>query len=44
MKIKIHKGTDEIGGSCVELKTENTTILIDYGTPPDLGQKHYTNN
>lgn len=33
MKLKVYKGTDEIGGSCVELKTENTTILIDYGTP-----------
>lgn len=33
MKLKVHKGTDEIGGSCIELKTENTTILLDYGTP-----------
>jgi len=33
MKIKILKGTDEIGGSCVEISTANTTILLDYGTP-----------
>ncbi len=33
MKIKIKKGTDEIGGSCVELSTKNKTILLDYGTP-----------
>jgi ribonuclease J len=33
MKITIHKGTNEIGGSCVELSTLNTTILLDYGTP-----------
>ena len=33
MQIKINKGTDEIGGSCIELKTKNTTILLDYGTP-----------
>lgn len=33
MTITIHKGTDEIGGSCVELSTANTTILLDYGTP-----------
>jgi len=33
MTIKIYKGTDEIGGSCIELKTKNTTILLDYGTP-----------
>ena len=31
--LKIHKGTDEIGGSCIELSTNNTTILLDYGTP-----------
>lgn len=33
MKILIHKGTNEIGGSCIELSTDNTTILLDYGTP-----------
>jgi len=33
MKITVHKGTNEIGGSCIELKTNNTTILLDYGTP-----------
>ncbi len=33
MKVKIKKGTDEIGGSCVELSTKNNTILLDYGTP-----------
>lgn len=33
MKIKIYKGTNEIGGSCIKLSTENTTILLDYGTP-----------
>lgn len=33
MTITIHKGTDEIGGSCVEISTRNTTILLDYGTP-----------
>jgi len=34
-KLVIHKGTHEIGGSCVELSTENTTILIDYGSVLD---------
>lgn len=33
MTITIHKGTDEIGGNCIEISTENTTILLDYGTP-----------
>ena len=33
MKFKIHRGTKEIGGSCVEIWTENTRILIDFGMP-----------
>ena len=33
MKIRVLKGTDEIGGSCVEISTATTTILLDYGTP-----------
>lgn len=33
MKIIVLKGTDEIGGSCIEIATTNTTILLDYGTP-----------
>jgi len=33
MKLIIHRGTKEIGGSCVELKTEKARILIDFGMP-----------
>lgn len=33
MKIRVLKGTDEIGGNCIEISTPNTTILLDYGTP-----------
>jgi ribonuclease J len=33
MKFKIHRGTKEIGGSCVEVWTNNTRILIDIGMP-----------
>ena len=33
MKFKIHRGTKEIGGSCVEICTENTRILLDFGMP-----------
>lgn len=40
MKINIRKGTDEIGGSCIELSTDNTTILLDYGTPLKKGSVH----
>ncbi len=33
MKFKIHRGTKEIGGTCVEVWTENTRILLDFGMP-----------
>jgi len=33
MKFKIHRGTREIGGSCVEIWTESTRIVLDLGMP-----------
>ena len=33
MQIIIHRGTKEIGGSCVEVKTNKTRVLIDFGIP-----------
>ncbi len=33
MYLIIHRGTQEIGGSCVELITANSRILIDFGMP-----------
>ncbi len=33
MKLIIHKGTKEIGGSCVEVRSDNSKILIDFGMP-----------
>jgi len=33
MHFKIHRGTKEIGGSCVEIWTDNTRILVDFGMP-----------
>ena len=33
MNICIYRGTNEIGGNCVELSTPNTRILMDVGTP-----------
>ena len=33
MKFKIHRGTKEIGGSCIEVWTDNTRILLDFGMP-----------
>lgn len=33
MKIIIHRGTKEIGGTCVELATKNSRIILDFGMP-----------
>lgn len=33
MKLIIHRGTKEIGGSCVELTTQDSRLLIDFGIP-----------
>ena len=33
MKICIYRGTNEIGGNCIELATDTTRILLDVGTP-----------
>ena len=33
MNITIHRGTQEIGGSCVELSSGKTRILLDFGIP-----------
>jgi ribonuclease J len=33
MLCRIHRGTKEIGGSCIEIWTETTRIIIDFGMP-----------
>lgn len=33
MKILIHRGSKEIGGTCIQLSSEKTTILLDLGMP-----------
>lgn len=33
MQLIIHRGTQEIGGSCVELRIDKTRVLIDFGIP-----------
>ncbi len=35
MTLTIHRGTHEIGGSCVELRTAEKKMLIDFGLPLD---------
>ena len=41
MALTIHRGTHEIGGSCVEICTDKAKILIDLGMPLDY-DKHTT--
>ena len=39
MTLTIHRGSHEIGGSCVEIRTDKAKILIDLGMPLDY-DKH----
>ena len=33
INLKIHRGTQEIGGSCIEVWTDTTQIVLDFGMP-----------
>jgi predicted metal-dependent RNase len=33
MKVKIHRGSKEIGGSCIEVEAAGSRILLDLGLP-----------
>lgn len=33
MKIIVHRGAEEIGGNCIELRSGESRILLDYGAP-----------
>lgn len=39
MTLTIHRGTHEIGGSCVEIRTAEAKILIDFGMPLDYDKR-----
>ena len=39
MTLTIHRGTHEIGGSCVELRTAEAKMLIDFGLPLDYEKR-----
>jgi ribonuclease J len=36
MKARIHRGTKEIGGTCVELESQGKRIVLDVGLPLDV--------
>ena len=35
MKIRIHRGTQQIGGTCIELVAGGDRIALDFGLPLD---------
>ena len=39
MKILIHRGSNEIGGTCIRLSTEQSSILLDLGLPISKNSK-----
>ena len=39
MKILIHRGSNEIGGTCIRLSTEQSSILLDLGLPLSKNSK-----
>ena len=40
--IKIHRGTDQIGGTITEIFTENTHIFIDFGAELSVSEEEST--
>lgn len=35
MNVRIHRGTQQIGGTCIEIENDGERIAIDYGLPLD---------
>lgn len=40
MNITVHRGTHQIGGSAIELSTESTRIILDFGNELSLDEKY----
>ena len=40
MKITIHRGTHQIGGSAIEISTKSTRIILDFGNELSLDEKY----
>lgn len=38
MKVRIHRGTQEIGGTCIELEEDGKRIILDVGLPLNAGE------
>ena len=44
MKITIHRGTHQIGGSAIEISTKSTRIILDFGNELRLDEKYIPKN
>ena len=44
MKITIHRGTHQIGGSAIEISTKSTRIILDFGNELSLDEKYTSIN
>ena len=44
MKITIHRGTHQIGGSAIEISTKSTRIILDFGNELSLDEKYIPKN
>ena len=44
MKITIHRGTHQIGGSAIEISTKSTRIILDFGNELSLDEKYIPTN
>ena len=40
MKIRIHRGTKEVGGTCIEVEAGGVRIVLDVGLPLDAPDEH----
>jgi ribonuclease J len=38
MRVCIHRGTQQIGGTCVEIEASGSRIIVDLGLPLDAGE------
>jgi ribonuclease J len=39
MRARIHRGANEIGGSCVELESGGARLVLDIGLPLDVAAR-----
>lgn len=41
MRIRIHRGTKEIGGTCIEVEAQGKRIALDVGLPLDASDEEH---